>query len=203
MPRLLAIEVSPRFDTSVSRHLTAKFIAKWHTKNPDGQVVIRDLAKDPLPYVDLPWVGGAFAPAEYQTPEMHAAIAVSDGLIAELRSADHIVIGTPMYNFSIPSALKAWIDHVVRIGQTFTAQYEGLLTGKIATIIMASGGDFSAGSYTEAMNAAIPYLRQILGFIGITDVKVMLAGKTTTIDQGQTTMADYVAEFDDIEALAA
>ena len=82
---------------------------------------------------------------------------------------------------------------------TFTAQYERLVTGKLATIIMASSGDFSAGSYTEAMNTAIPYLRQILGFIGISDINVMLAGKTMAIDQGQTTMANYVDQFDDLE----
>ena len=203
MSRLLAIEVSPRFDASVSRHLTTKFVADWRAAHPSGDVVVRDLAREPLPLVDLPWVGGAFAPAEYQTSEMRAAIAVSDALISELKAADHIVIGTPMYNFSIPASLKAWIDHVVRVGQTFNAQYQGLLTGKAATIIMASGGDFSKGSPTESLNMAIPYLRQILGFIGISDVKVMLAGKTVAIDQAQMTMADYVARFDEAQASVA
>ena len=203
MPRLLAIEVSPRFEYSVSRQLTAKFIADWRAEHSDGDVVVRDLARERLPFVDLPWVGGAYTPVQYRSPEMGEAVAVSDTLIAELKTADHIVIGTPMYNFSIPAALKAWIDHVVRVGQTFTAQYEGLVTGKLATIIMASGGDFSAGSYTEGLNAAIPYLRQILGFIGITDVTVTLAGKTTAIDQGEITMATYVEQFDKTEALAA
>ena len=125
MTTLLAIEVSPRFDYSVSRKLTAQFVEKWKAEHRDGSVVIRDLAKTPLPFVDLPWVGGAYTPAEHQSPDMAAAIKVSDDLIAELKAADHIVIGTPMYNFSIPAALKAYIDHVVRVGVTFTPQYGG------------------------------------------------------------------------------
>lgn len=204
MTSLLAIEVSPRFEYSVSRQLTAQFIEKWNSDHADGSVVIRDLAKTPLPYVDLPWIGGAYTPAEQHSPEMAAAIKVSDDLIAELQRADHIVIGTPMHNFSIPAVLKAYIDHVVRMGVTVTMQYEGLLIGKKATIILASGGNFAPGAPFESYNVAVSYLRQVLGFIGITDVDVVLAGQTLAIDQGQKTMDEFVDQFDhELSAAAA
>ena len=141
MPSLLAIQVSPRFETSTSRKLTALFVDKWRAAHPDGHVAVRDLARTPLPYVDLPWIGGAFAPPEQHSPESVAAIAISNELVGELQGADHIVIGTPMYNFSIPAALKAWIDHIVRVGVTVSPDNVGLLTGKKATIILATGGD--------------------------------------------------------------
>ncbi len=203
MTTLLAIEVSPRFDYSVSRKLTAQFIEKWKTDHPGGSVVIRDLMETPLPFVDLPWIGGAFTPAEQHSPDMAAAIKVSDDLIAELKTADHIVIGTPMYNFSIPAALKAYIDHVVRVGVTFTMQYEGLLTGKKATIILVSGGNFAPGSPFETYNVATSYLCQILGFIGITDVNVVLAGQALSVDQGGTTMNEFTGQFDEELTAAA
>jgi len=203
MTSLLAIEVSPRLDYSVSRKLTAQFIEKWNADHPGGSVVIRDLMKTPLPFVDLPWIGGAFTPAEQHSPDMAAAIKVSDDLIAELKTADHIVIGTPMCNFSIPAALKAYIDHVVRVGVTFTMQYEGLLTGKKATIILVSGGNFAPGSPFETYNVATSYLRQILGFIGITDVNVVLAGQALAVDQGGTTMDEFAGQFDQALSAAA
>ena len=133
MPSLLAIQVSPRFETSTSRKLTTLFVDKWRTAHPDGHVTVRDLVLTPLPYVDLPWIGGAFTPPEKHSPESVAAIAISNELVGELQAADHIVIGTPMYNFSIPAALKAWIDHIVRVGVTVSPDNVGLLTGRKAT----------------------------------------------------------------------
>ncbi len=196
MTQLLAIEVSPRAEYSASRKLTAQFIEKWRADHSGGSVVVRDLMKTHLPFVDLPWIGGAYTPAEQHSPEMVASIKVSDGLIAELKAADHIVIGTPMYNFSIPAALKAYIDHVVRVGVTFSASYEGLLTGKKATIILVSGANYAPGSPFETYNVASSYLRQILGFIGITDVTVVLAGQAQAVDRGQKTMDEFVGQFD-------
>ena len=190
MPSLLAIQVSPRFDTSISRKLTTLFIDEWRTAHADGDVVTRDLARAPLPYVDLLWIGGAFAPPEHQTSESTAAIAVSDELVAELQAADHIVIGTPMYNFSIPAALKAWIDHVVRIGVTLTDNV-GQLRGKKATIILASGGDFSPGSPVEQYNQASGYLRQVLGWMGVTAVEIILADRGRAGMEGETAVEHF------------
>ena len=191
MPSLLAIQVSPRFESSTSRKLTTLFIDEWRTAHLNGQVVVRDLARTPLPYVDLPWIGGAFTPPEQHSPESVAAIAVSNELVAELQAADHIVIGTPMYNFSIPAVLKAWIDHIVRAGVTISPDNVGLLTGKKATIILASGGDFSPGSPVEKYNQASGYLRQVLAWIGITDVEIILAGRARAGAEGETAVEQF------------
>ena len=186
MPTLLVIEVSPRFDYSTSRKLTAVFVEKWKAANPEGLVIVRDLVKTDLPFVDLPWIGGAFTPPETHSPESAAAIKVSDDLVAELKAADRIVIGTPMYNFAIPAVLKAYIDHIVRVGVTVSADNKGLLTGKSADIILASGGDFSPGSPVEQYNHASGYLRQVLAWIGITDVNITLASGAVAGTSGET-----------------
>lgn len=191
MPSLLAIQVSPRFDSSTSRKLTSLFTDAWRTAHAGGRVVTRDLARAPLPYVDLPWIGGAFAPPEHQSAESTAAIAVSDELVGELQAADHIVIGTPMYNFSIPAALKAWIDHIVRVGVTVSPDNVGLVTGKKATVILATGGDFSPGSPVENYNQASGYLRQVLGWIGITDVEIILANRGLAGMEGETAVEQF------------
>ncbi len=186
MPKLLAVEVSPRFDRSTSRKLTAVFIEKWKAQNPGGSVIVRDLVKTNLPFIDLPWIGGAFTPPESHSPESATAIKVSDDLVAELRCADRIVVGTPMYNFAIPALLKAYIDHIVRVGVTVSADNKGLLVGKSADIILASGGDFSPGSPVEKYNHANGYLRQVLAWIGITDVNIILAGRALAGVNGET-----------------
>ncbi len=193
MSKLLVVEASPRGSHSVSRRLAERFADEWRG-NHGGDVVVRDLATSHVPYISLPWIGGAFTPAERHSPEMSEAIKVSDDYIAELFAADEIVIGTPMYNFSIPALLKSWIDHVVRAGVTFSMSYEGLVTGKKATVIIASGGNFAPGTPYASLNVASAYLKQVLGFIGITDVTVTLAGGTLAIDQGQVTMDQFIAQ---------
>lgn len=189
VPNLLSIHVSPRGDNSASRTLSAVFVDEWRTAHLDANVVHRDLVADPLPFVDLAWIGGAFTPPGQHSPETAAAIAVSDELVRELQAADHLLIGTPMYNFTIPAALKAWIDQVVRVGLTVSPDNVGLLTGKRATIILASGGDYRPGSPVEGYNLASSYLRQVLGFIGITDVEIVLAGQALAGQQAETAVA--------------
>ncbi len=194
MPSLLAIESSPRGDFSISRNLTAKFIDTWKSEHNGGSVVVRDLTKTDLPFVDLPWIAGAYTPEEQHSPEMKEALRVSNELIPELFAADHIVIGTSIYNFSIPANLKAYIDHIARINVTFSPSYEGLVKGKKATVILASGGVYTPGSPTEAYNAASSYLKQILGFIGITDVNIVLAGGSGAVSMGKRSQEDLIAE---------
>ena len=195
MTTLLAIEVSARGPASTTRKLTATFIEQWQASHADGAVTVRDLTATRLPYVDTDWMSGAFTPPDRQTPEMRAALQLSDELIAELMAADHIVIGTPMYNLSIPAMLKAYIDQIVRIGVTFTPQYEGLAKGKKATVIISSGGDFSPGTPYESLNNASGYLRQILGFIGITDVEVILASRSLAVDMGERSLDDFIGQY--------
>ena len=204
MPTLLKIDASPRGDYSVSRKLSGEFAEQWEKTHTDGTVVVRDLVKTNLPFVDLPWIVGAYSTPDQHTPEQKSAIKISDDLIAELLAADHIVIGTPMYNFSIPAILKAWIDHIVRIDKTFTAKYEGLAKGKKLTVIIASGGVYTPGSHMESYNAESSYLKQVLGFIGITDVTVLLAGGSNDVNQGKVTLEDHIAPFEkEVAALAS
>jgi len=203
MPTLLKIDVSPRGDYSISRKLSAEFAAIWQQAHPDGTIVLRDLVTTALPFVDLPWIAGAYSTPDQHTPEQQAALKVSDELIAELLAADEIVLATPMFNFSIPAALKAYIDHIVRINKTFNASYEGLAKGKKVTLIIASGSVYTPGSHMESYNAETGYLKQILGFIGITDVSVVLAGGTTAVAQGKVPMDEFLAPFEqEVAALA-
>ena len=204
MPSLLAIHTSPRGDYSLSNQLTQTFIDAWKQTHSSGQVVTRDLQKTELPFIDVPWIAGAYVPGEQQSPESKKALAIGNTLIAELMAADHIVIGTSMYNFSVPAILKAWIDHICRINVTFTPQYEGLVKGKKVTVIVASGGNYGPGSPTEGYNAETPYLRSVLGFIGMTDVQFVMAGGTSAVAMGKATLEDLVAQYaSEVQAAAA
>ena len=195
MPSLLAIESSPRGDYSISRSLTQTFIDSWKTAHNGGSVVVRDLMKTSLPFVDLPWIAGAYSPAESRSPEMTEALKISNELIAELKAADHIVIGTSMYNFATPANLKAYIDHICRINETFSPSYEGLVKNKKVTIIIASGSVYAPGSQMEGYNAESGYLKQVLGFIGMTDVNIVLAGGSGAVDQGKMSREDLLKQF--------
>jgi FMN-dependent NADH-azoreductase len=203
MTCLLVIEASPRFEHSTSRILTAQFVEKWTRLHRNASVVRRDLVRSNLRFVDLPWIGAAFTPPDQHSPEAAAALKTSNAFIEELKAADHIVIGTPMYNFSIPALLKAYIDQIVRVGVTVSTTYDGTLKGKQATVILTTGGDFSPGAPFASANVASSYLRQILGFVGITDVNIVLAVKTLAVDQGETTLADFVKRFDAAISAAA
>ena len=185
MSRILVIESSARQQGSVSRQLTQAFVEQWKKANPADLIQIRDLAKQPVPHLDMDLLGGWMKPADQQSAGEQAALSRSDALVAELKDADVLVLAAPMYNFAIPSTLKAWLDHVLRAGVTF--QYtangpQGLLTGKRAYVLTARGGIYTG----TALDHQEPYLRQALGFIGITDVEFIhaeglnLGGDTAT-----------------------
>lgn len=207
MPHLLKLDVSPRGDQSISRRLGKQFLADWQGNHPGAEVTTRDLATSNLPFVDLPWIAGAYTAPDKHTEENKAALKISDELIAELIAADHLLITTPMYNFAIPAALKAWIDHIVRAGKTFAVTpegtYKGLISGKKATVIIASSSDYSAGAPAESYDQEIPYLRLILGFLGITDVTFVRAGGTRGISTGKTTVEAFTAALEPELAAAA
>jgi len=178
MPKLLLINSSPRGERSHTRRLAGDFAHQWSKRQAGSTVVSRDLATDPVPFVTESWIIGAFAPPEVQTPEAKEAIAVSDQLVDELLAADRYVFGVPMYNLNIPAAFKAYIDQIVRVGRTFAVGangYEGLVKGKKAIIVTSSGGSFIEGSPYAPYNFHEPYLRAVLGFIGITDVTFVTA----------------------------
>jgi FMN-dependent NADH-azoreductase len=192
MATLLHLNTSP-LPSSVSRELTREFVSNWKASHPSGKVIDRDLAANPPKPLDQAWIYATFTPEEARQPEQKDLIAYSDQCISELELADEYVIGVAMHNFSIPSVLKLWIDQVVRRGRTFaygTDGPKGLLSGKKATVLVATGGVYDAGTPYAALNFIDPYLRTILGFIGITDVKFVTAGGTAqlmsgTVDRGQ------------------
>ena len=195
MPKLLVVEASPRGEYSISRNLATKFVAEWKAAHPDGEVVERDLAKADLPYMNLPWLGASLTPIEAHTPEMKEVLTVSNELVDELLSADHIAISTPVYNYNIPANLKSYVDHIVRKGRTLGTTGEGLVTGKKATVLMASGGVYTEGSPIRDRDIATMYLRLILKVIGIEDVTFVAAGGSKVVDLGQQSREDFLAQF--------
>ena len=175
--KLLRIDSSARHN-SVSRQLTSHFVEEWQREHPEGEVIERDLIATNLPYITDDWVNAVYSDPASLTPEQKEVLAVSDTLINELREADVIVIGAPMYNFAIPAPLKAWIDQVVRVGQTVlfgAGGPKGVLKGKKVYVITSRGGAFRPGTATERFDHQEPYLRHVLGFIGLSDVNFIHA----------------------------
>jgi FMN-dependent NADH-azoreductase len=169
--KLLRIDSSAR-TASVTRQLTARAAEEWKENNPDGDVIHRDLSAIEIPPITDDWSATHLDPSKL-SPGQRSYLSTSDQLIDELRAADTIVIGAPMYNFSISSPLKAWIDQIVRIGKTFGSGPNGprgLLEMKKVIVITARGGAYEKGTAREAFDFQEPYLRHILGFIGLTDV---------------------------------
>jgi len=172
---VLRLDASARREGSVTRDLTDRVIDALAEAGPVS-VTVRDLAETPAPFVNEAWIAANVTDSSERSAENRAALAASDVMVAELRAADVIVIGLPVYNFGPPAALKAWIDMVARARETFryTANGpEGLLTGKRAILVMASNGT-GAGS---DIDFASPYLRHVLGFLGITDVEIVAADR--------------------------
>jgi len=169
MSRVLVIESSARQEGSVSRQLTQAFIAQWKAAHPADEISVRDLAVEQVPHLDINLLGGWMKPADQHSDQEKGALALSNQLTEELLAADVLVLATPMYNFAIPSTLKSWLDHVLRAGVTFKYTEtgpQGLLTGKRAFVLTARGGIYAGGT----LDHQEPYLRQVLGFIGIHDV---------------------------------
>ncbi|MBP5060261.1 FMN-dependent NADH-azoreductase [Pseudomonas chlororaphis] len=174
MSRVLIIESSARQQDSVSRQLTQTFIKQWQAAHPADQITLRDLAVTPVPHLDSNLLGGWMKPAEQRNEIEEASLQRSNELTNELLAADVLVMAAPMYNFAIPSTLKAWLDHVLRAGVTFKYTEtgpQGLLNGKRAYVLTARGGIY-AGSTADHQE---PYLRQVMGFIGIHDVEFIHA----------------------------
>jgi len=186
MSTLLQIDSSP-LSTSVSRELTREFVQTWKAAHPHGKVLARDLAATSPRPIDAAWIQAAYTPDAARTPEQNGLMAVSEELIGELERADEYVIGVAMHNFSIPSVLKLWVDQVVRKGRTFAYGQDGpkgLLLGKRATLLVATGGRYGAGSPAAGMNFADPYLVAVLSFLGVSDIKVITAGGAAQLAAG-------------------
>lgn len=172
--KILQIKSSVFSGNGQSSRLADQFVAELRAQNPGAEVVERDLAAEPVPHLDGARVGAFFAKPDERSAEQKAVIAYSDQLIQELRSADVLVLGLPMYNFGVPSQLKAWFDHIARAGETFKYTEKGavgLLNGKKAYVFASRGGLY-AGTPNDWQTQ---FVRHFLGFIGITDVAFVYA----------------------------
>ena len=174
MSTLLQIRSSLFSDQGQSSQLADQYIARWQAAHPDGTVVTRDLAANPIPHLTAERFGAFTTPADQRTVEQQAVVAESDALIAELRAADVVVLGLPLYNFGMPSTLKAYIDHIARAGETFRyteAGPVGLLGGRQVRVFAARGGLYAG----TPLDTQTTYLRNFLAFLGITDVEFIYA----------------------------
>ena len=188
MSHILHLDASARAERSISRTLAYEFLTAWKDKHPDDIVTYRDLGHQAIPHVTEAWIAAAYSsPADY-TPELQAAVRLSDELIDELLAADRYIVGLPMYNFSVPSVFKAYIDQVVRVGRTFAVDssgYTGLVKDRKMLVITAQGGSYRPGTPMEAYNFHEPYLRAIFGLIGVTDISFIYADGLTMGDEAR------------------
>jgi FMN-dependent NADH-azoreductase len=203
MPHLLHLDSSPRsFSTtgsyqSVTRMLTQEFVTAWKSKHENETVTYRNVGHDPVPPVDEQWITAAYTPPEQRTPELINALQTSDSLIDEFLAADICVFGIPMYNFSVPSTFKAYIDQIVRVTRTFAIDaqgFKGLANGRKIIVITARGGNFRPGTQFAAYDHQEPYLRTIFGFMGITDVQFIHADRLNPITNNEATRTQSIAE---------
>jgi FMN-dependent NADH-azoreductase len=187
MATLLHVDSSPLYGRSVSRQLTSAFVGRWKSSHPGARVIDRDLNGTSLSPITAEWVGAVYTPEEARTSEQKKLLEPSDSLLNELEQADEYVIGVPMHNFGVPSVLKLWIDLISRVGKTFSYEGgtpKGLLTGKKATFIVATGGFYDPQTQMASFNFVEPYLRSLFGFFGVTDATFLTAGGTMALNYG-------------------
>lgn len=175
MTTILHLDASARMERSLSRRLSKLFVETWMMHHPGDRVIRRDLAADPPPYVTEDWIAAAFTPPAARDSAMAATLAWSDMAIAELQAADLVVVGTPMYNYGMPSALKAWFDQVIRVGRTFSFDLtrgdwpiEPILKGK-RLVVLSSRGEFgfAPGSARGHLNQLDPHIATCAPYIGV------------------------------------
>ncbi len=171
---ILQINASSRREGANSTRVANSIADRLKARHPDARITVRDLAADPHPLLDEAALGALFTPAEQRTPEQAARVALDDALIAEVQAHDVIVLGVPMYNFGNSVQLKTWIDAIARAGVTFrytASGPEGLIKGKTVYVALARGG-----IYRDTPNdSQVPYLKSVLGFLGMTDVRFIYA----------------------------
>ena len=198
MPILLSVQASPRGTVSVSRALSAIFENEWLRANEGGVIVRRDLMISSIPYMDLDWIAGVYAPAEVErTAAMQKALSLSEEMINEVRSAGRILIGTPMYNYSVPAVLKSWIDYIVRPGFTFALapDWPGLLSDRPVDIVVAARDEYDSENLAR-LDALTPVVKRAFEFMGISDVRSLIVGGSLGVNRGAVALADHLARFE-------
>lgn len=189
--KLLNIEVSPNGENSSSRQASRHLLEKFKKDIPGISITTRDLDAQPIPHLRRADIGAAFTPAEARSLEQQEVIKFSDQLVDELLASDVIIISTPVWNFGLPSVLKAWVDHIVRVGRTFSFSSEGpkgLVPSKKVYVVVSSGSVFSKGPYA-VNDHFVRSISGILGFIGLTDIEIIRVEGTAN----PATTADVVA----------
>src|SRR5271165_6502702 len=180
MNTLLIVNSSPR-SNSISRKLTRQFAKDWKTRNPNGQIVERDLSDGTVPYLSESWIEAAYTPEAQRTAAQRELLALSDILIDEILAADVILLGVPMHNYSVPATFKAWIDQIARAGKTFSYSDQGpkglIPSNKKVVAILSRGGVYAGEGPQGALDFQVSYLRQILGLIGLSDVTFVHADR--------------------------
>lgn len=176
--KLLEIQSSVRLEKSISRALSHEFIQAWQNFYPDALHKQRDVGMNPPAHPTELWTTANYVPPDSRTSEMETALADSEQLIEELLWADRLLLGVPMYNFSVPSTFKVYIDNIIRVNRTFAFDpasftFEGLAIDKKALVITPSAGNFAPDTPMGKMNFCETYLRSILGFIGIEDITIV------------------------------
>lgn len=178
MPKLLHIQSSPNLVNSVTRTLSSEFVETWAASHPDTEIDLLDLAKDPLPHWGPDAISGFFAPEDARSPAQQAAVDISERLIQQVEAAKVLVIACPMYNMSVPTQLKSWVDYMTRAGRTFKfigpGQSKGLIWGKKVFVVLSRGGDYSQPP-ANMSDFQEPLIRANLGLIGIADVSFIRA----------------------------
>jgi FMN-dependent NADH-azoreductase len=156
-----------------------EYVTEWQRKHSGGKVVRRNVASNPIPFVTEQWIAAAYTPVENRTSEQKQILSVSDTLIDELEAADTIVIAVPMHNFGVSAQLKTWIDQIVRVGRTFSYSAQGpqglLAENKRVVVVVARGGAYSGESPYAFLDQQEPYLRTVLGFVGLKNVQFVYA----------------------------
>jgi FMN-dependent NADH-azoreductase len=199
-PLLLHLDSSPRLQQSVSRRLTQRFANAWEQANPNGRILYRDIGRSPVPHIDEIWTAAYEAEPAARTPEMQAAITLSDRLINELMVADRYVFGIPMYNLRVPSTFKAYIDQIVRRDRTVKFQNgnpQGVLEHKKLLVISTRKFSYRPDSGRAERDFQEPYLRSIFGILGVTDLTFVHAdhlASETPIKQKFLTEAEQILD---------
>ena len=187
MPTVLHVDSSPPLAKPPSPAISPANSPSNGRPPTHGNIITRDLTTTTISSVSAAWIAAVHTPADALTPAQKDLLSLSDTLIAKLFTADEFVFGVPMHNFGVPSVLKLWIDQIARANKTFsyaTGSPVGLLTGKKATLLIATGGNYDAGTAKASYNFVEPYLRTVLGFVGVTDVTAIVAGGTAALNYG-------------------
>ncbi|WP_417789546.1 FMN-dependent NADH-azoreductase [Terasakiella pusilla] len=197
MSKILLINSSPMADNSISRKLTASFVAKYQAaKGETFEVIEHDTVALNLPHADGDVLGAYFTPADQRSAEQQAHVDRSDTIIKAIKEADAIVLGVPMHNFGIPSGLKAYVDHFARAGETFKYTENGpvgLVDDKPVYVLATRGGDYSENGYPQ-MDFVLPYLKTVFGFIGLNDVTALQANG---LAMGEEAVAAAIAKVEE------